>query len=147
MIVIRDRFQDYMQDKFETNSLVMLNELLFYGIFVYYYYFGMIQDSQQNITIFKYIGIIFVIRYLLNYITNMTIVNESKEEMSYFQFNSKIAIFTILVLLLAHNEHFITSLIAILGYALLSSSAKYGYTVDNLTTVMIVYFIFSLKLL
>ena len=147
MIVIRDRFQDYMQDKFETNSLVMLNELLFYGIFVYYYYFGMIQDSQQNITIFKYIGIIFVIRYLLNYITNMTIVNESKEEMSYFQFNSKIAIFTILVLLLAHNEHFITSLIAIFGYALLSSSAKYGYTVDNLTTVMIVYFIFSLKLL
>ena len=69
MIVIHDKFQEYIQDKFETNTLAMLNELLFYGIFVYYYYFGPIQDSSQNVTIFKYIGIIFIIRYLLNYIT------------------------------------------------------------------------------
>lgn len=148
MILIEDRFQDYIQDKFDTNTLTMLNEFIFYGIFIYYYYFGPIHDSQQNFRILKYILTVFTLRYLFNYITKYTIINEQKEETSYFQFNGKIAIFTILVLFLSlEPESLYTTLAIVFSYALLSSAAKYGYTIDNLITVGITYFIYSLKLI
>lgn len=148
MIIINDRFQDYIQNKFNTNTLTVLNEFIFYGIFIYYYYFGPIQDSQKNFRIFKYILFIFALRYIFNYITNYTLVNDKKQETSYYQLNGKIAIFTILVLFLSiEHENIYPTLAIIFGYALLSSAAKYGYTVDNLLTVFIVYFIYSLKLL
>ncbi len=147
-MIVHDRFQDYMQDKFDTNTLTMLNEFIFYGIFIYYYYFGPIQDSQQNFRILKYILSVFALRYLFNYITKYTIVNESKEEISYFQFNGKIAVFTILVLFLSMtHESIYTTLAIVFSYALLSSAAKYGYTIDNLLTVGVTFFIFSLKLI
>ena len=148
MILIEDRFHDYMQDKFDTNTLTILNEFIFYGIFIYYYYFGPIQDSQQNFRILKYILTVFAFRYIFNYITKYTIVNEQKEETSYFQFNGKIAIFTILVLFLSLNQDNIyTTLAIVFSYSLLSSAAKYGYTIDNIITVGITYFIFSLNLI
>ena len=123
----------------------MLNEFIFYGIFIYYYYFGPIQDSQQNFRILKYILFLFALRYLFNYITKYTVINNNKQEVSYFQLNSKIGIFTILVLFLSiQHENIYPTLAIIFGYALLSSAAKYGYTVDNFITVGIIYFIYSL---
>ena len=101
MIKIEDRFQNYMQDKFDTNTLTILNEIIFYSIFVYYYYFGPIQDTQQNFKIVKYIIVILLLRYLFNYITSYTIVTEDNKKIGYFQFNGKIAIFTLLVLFLS----------------------------------------------
>jgi hypothetical protein len=148
MIIVHDRFQDYIQDKFDTTNLTMLNEFIFYGIFIYYYYFGPIQDSQQNFRILKYILLVFTLRYLLNYITKYTIIDESKKEISYSQFNGKIAVFTILVLFLSiKHENIYTTLAIVFSYALLSSAAKYGYTIDNLLTVGITFFIFSLNLI
>ena len=148
MLVVEDRFQDYMQDKFDTNSLTMINEIIFYGIFVYYYYFGPIQNSEQNFAIIKFITIIFALRYFFNYITKYTIVNEQKDEMSYFQLNGKIAVFTILILFLSvGQENSYTTLAILLSYALLSSASKYGYTIDNLLTVGITYFLYQTKLL
>lgn len=147
MIKVEDRFQNYIQDKFDTNTLTMLNELIFYCIFVYYYYFGPIQDTQQTFKIVKYIIAIFLLRYLFNYITAYKIIQD-KKEVSYFQFNSKIAIFTLLVLFLSlGHENLYTTLAIIFSYALLSSSAKYGYTIDNIITVGITYFIVSLNLI
>lgn len=125
----------------------MLNELIFYCIFVYYYYFGPIQDTQQTFKIVKYIIAIFLLRYLFNYITAYKIIQD-KKEVSYFQFNSKIAIFTLLVLFLSlGHENLYTTLAIIFSYALLSSAAKYGYTIDNIITVGITYFIVSLNLI
>lgn len=148
MLVVEDRFQEYMQDKFDTNSLTMLNEIIFYGIFVYYYYFGPIQNSEQNFAIIKFIAIIFALRYLFNYITKYTVINEQKDEMSYFQLNGKIAVFTVLILFLsATHENSYTTLAILIAYALLSSAAKYGYTIDNLLTVGITYFLFMTKLI
>lgn len=148
MIKIEDRFQNYIQDKFDTNTLTMLNEIIFYGIFVYYYYFGPIQDTQQNFKIVKYIIAIFVLRYVFNYITSYTMVTEDNKEISYFQFNGKIAVFTLLVLFLSlGHENLYTTLAIVFSYALLSSAAKYGYTIDNVITVGITYFIISLNLL
>jgi hypothetical protein len=148
MIKIEDHFQNYIQDKFDTNTLTMLNEIIFYGIFVYYYYFGPIQDTQQNFKIVKYIIVIFLLRYVFNYITSYTMVTEDKKEISYFQFNGKIAVFTLLVLFLSlGHENLYTTLAIVFSYALLSSAAKYGYTIDNVITVGITYFIISLNLL
>lgn len=148
MLVVEDRFHEYMQDKFDTNSLTMLNEIIFYGIFVYYYYFGPIQNSEQNFAIIKFIAIIFALRYLFNYITKYTVINEQKEETSYFQLNGKIAVFTILILFLsATHENSYTTLSILIAYSLLSSAAKYGYTIDNLLTVGITYFLFNMKLI
>jgi hypothetical protein len=148
MIKIEDRFQNYMQDKFDTNTLTILNEIIFYSIFVYYYYFGPIQDTQQNFKIVKYIIVILLLRYLFNYITSYTIVTEDNKKIGYFQFNGKIAIFTLLVLFLSlGHENLYTTLAIIFSYALLSSAAKYGYTVDNVITVGITYFIISLNIL
>ena len=146
MLIVEDRFQNYMQDKFNKNILSLLNEIVFYGIFVYYYYFGPIQDSEKNFRILTYIIAIFVIRYMFHYTTKYTIVNELKEEVSYFQFNSRIAIFTILILFLSLQiETPYTILLILFSYAILASAAKYGYTVDNLITVGITYFIVSLN--
>ena len=147
MLVVEDRFQEYMQDKFDTNTLTMLNEVIFYGIFVYYYYFGPIQNSEQNFAIIKFIAIIFALRYMFNYITKYTTINEEKEETSYFQLNGKIAVFTILILYLSiTHENSYTTLAILFSYALLSSAAKYGYTIDNLLTVGITYFLYQIKL-
>ena len=148
MIKIEDRFQNYIQDKFDTNTLTMLNEIIFYCIFVYYYYFGPIQDTQQNFKIVKYIIVIFLLRYIFNYITSYTIVTEDKKEIGYFQFNGKVAVFTLLVLFLSlGHENLYATLAIVFSYALLSSAAKYGYTIDNVITVGITYFIISLNLL
>lgn len=145
MLIVEDRFQNYMQDKFNKNILSLLNEIVFYGIFVYYYYFGPIQDSEKNFRILTYIIAVFVLRYMFHYITKYTIV-DSKEEVNYYQFNSRIAIFTILILFLSlNNDTPYTILSIVFSYAILSSAAKYGYTVDNLITVGITYFIVSLN--
>ena len=153
MLVIRDKFQEYMSSNFDTHMLVMLNEFLFYSIFVYYYYFGPIHDSDQNFIILKYIALIFLLRYIFNYITTQTIINEKEtsgkettKETIYYQLNSRIAIMTIILLALTKNQNITTSLCIIFGYALLSSAAKYGFTIDNLLTVGITYFIFSLHI-
>ncbi|NDE91639.1 MAG: hypothetical protein EB059_11005 [Alphaproteobacteria bacterium] len=135
-----------MQEKFNKGILSLLNEIVFYGIFVYYYYFGPIQDSDKNFKILTYIIAIFILRYMFHYITKYTIIDDSKEEINYFQFNSRIAIFTILIVFLAlNNDTQYTVLSIVFSYAILSSAAKYGYTVDNLITVGITYFIVSLK--
>ena len=77
MLIIKDRFQEYIENNFSSQMLVLLNEILFYGIFVYYYYFGPIQNSEQNFTIVKYIGIIFIIKYLFNYVTSISEVTNA----------------------------------------------------------------------
>lgn len=156
MIQIEDKFQKYVNDKFDTKTLIMLNEIIFYGIFVYYYYFGPIQDTQQNFKIVKYIIAVLILRYLFNYITSYKIITpnsiqdkpDKQKEIDYYQFNSRIAIFTILILFLSlGHDNLYTTLAIVFSYALLSSAADYGYTIDNVITVGITYFIMSLNLI
>lgn len=145
-MLIKDRFQDYIEDKFDTNILNILNEFIFYGIFIYYYYFGPIENSQQNFKILKYIILLLILRYIINYITEYTIIKDGKK-LSYFQFNGKVAIFTLLILILSlENDNIYPTIFIIFSYALLSSASKYGYTMDNIFTVCVTYLIFSLKL-
>lgn len=147
-ILIVDKLHNYIKSHFLQNDklLVMLNEIIFYGAFVYYYYFGPIQDSNQTFLILKYIIVVFCLRYFFNYITSYTV---HKKEVNYFQINSKIAIFAILILFLTNDTSLnnISSLILIFLYALLSSCAQYGYTVDNFLTLFVIYSLFKSKIL
>lgn len=147
-IIIKDKVHNYINEHFEQNkkTIVVLNEIIFYSIFIYYYYFGPLYDSNQTFLIVKFTLIILAIRYLFNYITSYN-VNKN----NYYQLNSKIAIFSIFILFLTNTNnnslHNLTTLLLILTYALLSSCAQYGYTVDNITTILITYSLFKSNLI
>ena len=147
-ITIEDKFQTYIKSHFPLlDKYSFLNELLFYGIFVYYYYFGPINDSDQNFLIMKYIIAIFVLRYAFNSLTNIKIEKDNKE-INYYQLNSKLAIFIVLILFLSKVENMANyTLFLIIGYTLFSSAINSGYTVDNILTMLIVMYIYTLKII
>lgn len=149
---VNDKFQNYVNEYFpEIKKYSLLNELMFYGIFIYYYYFGPIQDSVQNFLIAKYIILVFALRYIFNSITNLT--NNKKEEKKnmYSQFNSKLAIFIIMIFFLSKTSDTLnsnTTLAIIFGYTLLTSAiSNETTTVDNILTVVLILYVFSLNLL
>ena len=149
---VNDKFQNYINENFpEIKKYSLLNELIFYGIFVYYYYFGPIQDSVQNFLIVKYIILVFGIRYIFNSITNLKNLNKEENKNMYSQFNSKLAIFIIIIFLLSKTSESLnsnTTLAIIFGYTLLTSAiSNDSTTVDNIFTVVLILYIFSLNLL
>ena len=150
---VNDKFQNYVNENFpEIKKYSLLNELIFYGIFVYYYYFGPIQDSVQNFLIVKYIILVFGLRYMFNSITNLTDINKEEENKNmYSQFNSKLAIFIIMIFFLSKTSESLnsnTTLAIIFGYTLLTSAiSNDSTTVDNIFTVVLILYIFSLNLL
>ena len=146
---VNDKFQNYIKENFPgLKKYVFINELIFYGIFVYYYYFGPIDDSVQNFLIVKYIILIVGLRYLFNNLTNLT---EEDNKITYFQINSKLAIFIVIILFLSKSELNINSnstLLIILGYTLLTSSINTDTTtVNNILTTVLVLYIYSLNFL
>lgn len=151
-VVVNDKFQHYVNENFpEIKKYSLLNELMFYGIFVYYYYFGPIQDSVQNFLIAKYIILVFVLRYIFNNITSLTDKNKEEKKNMYSQFNSKLAIFIIMIFFLSKTSDTLnsnTTLAIIFGYTLLTSViSSETTTVDNILTVVVMLYVFSLNLL
>jgi len=149
---VNDKFQNYINENFpEIKKYSLLNELIFYGIFVYYYYFGPIQDSTQSFLIVKYIVLVFGVRYMFNSITNLTDNKREEKKNMYSQFNSKLAIFIIIILFLSKTSESLnsnTTLAIIFGYTLLTSViSNETTTVDNIFTVVLILYIYSLNLL
>lgn len=154
LLQVNDKFQNYIHENFpELKKYSILNEILFYSIFGYYYYFGPIQDSIQNFLIVKYIISILVLRYVFNNLTNLTDLNKDEKKTSYFQLNSKLAIFIIMILFLSKTENTVNlnsniTLAIIIAYTLLTTTINMDTTtVDNIMTTVLVLYIFSLKLL
>lgn len=152
ILKVNDKFQNYVNENFpEIKKYSLINELMFYGIFVYYYYFGPIQDSVQNFLIAKYIILVFTLRYILNNITNLTDKNKDEKKNMYSQFNSKLAIFIIMIFFLSKTSETLnsnTTLAIIFGYTLLTSAISNDTTtVDNIFTVILILYVFSLNLL
>lgn len=154
-ITIEDKFQQYIKTHFpDLNKYSFLNELLFYGIFIYYYYFGPINDTDQTFIIVKYIISIFIIRYILNLITSVKIHADNSDDLdnkyiNYFQFNSKLAIVVIMLLFLSKVESNYTILL-IIGYTLFISAINSGTgtsTVDNILTLIVIMYLYSLQLI
>jgi hypothetical protein len=153
LLNVNDKFQNYINGNFpEIKKYSLLNEILFYGIFVYYYYFGPIEDSVQNFLIVKYIILIFGLRYIFNSITNFTdIENKDEKKNTYSQFNSKLAIFIVMIFFLSKTSeslHSNTTLGIIIGYTFLISAINTdSTTVDNIYTSILMLYMFSLNLL
>jgi len=144
-IIVNDEFQNYINNNFPgIKKYSLLNDMIFYGIFIYYYYFGPIEDSVKNFLIVKYIILVLVLRYIFNSLTNLT---EKKDEttVKYFQFNSKLAIFIILIFFLSDSSQSNTTLAIIGGYTLLISAINVdNFTVDNIFTAVLILYVFSL---
>lgn len=144
-IIVNDEFQNYINNNFPgIKKYSLLNDIIFYGIFIYYYYFGPIEDSVKNFLIVKYIILVLVLRYIFNSLTNLT---EKKDEttVKYFQFNSKLAIFIILIFFLSDSSQSNTTLAIIGGYTLLISAINVdNFTVDNIFTAVLILYVFSL---
>lgn len=152
LLNVNDKFHNYINENFpDIKKYSLLNEILFYGIFVYYYYFGPIHDSVQNFLIVKYIILVIVLRYTLNSITNLTYTEKDEKKNMYSQFNSKLAIFIIMIFFLSKTSDTLnsnTTIAIIFGYTLLVSAINYeSTTVDNIFTVILILYIFSLNLL
>lgn len=147
LIEVNDKFQDYIKVNFPNlNKYSLLNELLFYGIFVYYYYFGPISNSAQNFLIAKYIILVIVLRYVFNSLTSNLSVKENQTK---YQLNSKLGIFIIMILFLSKETNNITTtMLIIAGYTLLTSAiAIDSTTVDNILTTITILYIYSLDFL
>lgn len=154
-IVIQDNFQSYIQANFpDLHKYHLIADVILFCLIAYTYYFG---TPELYTKIIKYTVIIFIVRYICNSITNYTKLdndndNETigketvgketigKNYKNYFQLNGHVAIFALIILtnsLLDLNNY--TTIAILIGYTLFVSAVNYGYTVDNLITLVLTY--------
>ena len=140
-LTINDKFQNYINGKFtEKNlkSVEIFNDVIFYGIFVYYYYFG---NPENYIIILKYISVFLIIRFILGNLTTTTVNNKQ-----YFILNSKLAIFTIIILFILQFNSKVAFILIVL-YGLFNTAIKYTTTTDSIFTISSIYMLFKLNLI
>lgn len=142
-LTINDKFQNYINGKFtekDLKSVEIFNDVIFYGIFVYYYYFG---NPEKYIIILKYISVFLVTRFILGNLTTTTTTVDNKQ---YFTLNSKLAIFTIIIIFILELNSKIAFIFIVL-YALFNIAIKYTTTTDSIFTVLSIYGLFKLNLI
>lgn len=142
-LTINDKFQNYINGKFtekDLKSVEIFNDVIFYGIFVYYYYFG---NPEKYIIILKYISVFLVTRFILGNLTTTTTTVDNKQ---YFTLNSKLAIFTIIIIFILELNSKIAFILVVL-YALFNIAIKYTTTTDSIFTVLSIYGLFKLNLI
>ena len=104
---IKDKLQEYVKEEFpDISKYAIMNDVVFYGIFAYYYYFGPINDSVKNFTILKYILLIFSLRYFFNYITNIA-SSQKENSKNYFQLNVQLHFSILLYVLKMKNRNLV----------------------------------------
>lgn len=124
---------DLIRDNFSLKKYHLWADLILFVLVAYTYYIG---NGELYTRILKYVIFVLILRYLLNLLTHYIDTDTKK---TYYQLNSYVAIFALLILL---NQIFqfniYTETIIILGYTLFLSAVGYGYTVDNLMTLLII---------
>lgn len=137
--IITDHLQTYLQN----DSWIVLKDIILLG-FVYVFYANV--EFSVFITALKYYITILLIRYLVSITT--TYKNKTTDE-KYFQISSHISLFMILILLSMKNNLFSLGVnqnmawILILSYGLLIISTKQHYSYDVLSTMLLVYYLFT----
>jgi hypothetical protein len=138
--------EDWIQDniKIKIPFIELLNNVLL-GLLLYMFY------SNVEFSIFlrfiKYCVLLLFIRYILSYITTIKDVENNNKR--YFQINGHVALFLIIILLCIETNTFglstnvYLSMGLILVYSLIVILAKYGYTYDIITTILLVNVIFN----
>lgn len=137
--IITDQLQNY----FRNDNWLILKDILLIG-------FGYIFYANVEFSIFvkalKYFVAILTIRYLIS-ITTMYKNKYTHEK--YFQINSHLSLFMIMILLSIQNNLFSFGLnqsmawILILTYTILIISSQQHYSSDVLYTMLLVYYLFT----
>jgi L-asparagine transporter-like permease len=143
MLTVKDSLQDYTKVNYpELNNKGVFLDILVYSLLAYSYYFG---NSELYTKFFKYLFAFLLLRYLFSILTNYTTKDtkdtkdkgDTKDKI-YYQLNSTIGIFVLIIFLGNFDLNFITQIILVLSYATIASLIN-GYTTDNLLTVLVVY--------
>ena len=137
MLTIKDSLQEYTEINYpDLKNKGVLLDIILYSLIAYSYYFG---NSELYTKFFKYLFAFLFLRYIFSIITNYTITeNQEQKAKVYFQLNSTIGIFVLVIFLGNFDLNFLTQMILVLIYAIFSSLIN-GYTTDNLLTVLVVY--------
>ena len=139
MLAIKDSLKEYTEINYpDLKNKGVLLDIILYSLIAYSYYFG---NSELYTKFFKYLFAFLFLRYIFSIITNYTITiteNQEQKEKVYFQLNSTIGIFVLVIFLGNFDLNFLTQIILVLIYAIFSSLIN-GYTTDNLLTVLVVY--------
>ena len=143
MLTVKDSLKEYSKVNYPEiiNKSVFL-DITLYSLIAYSYYFG---NSELYTKFFKYLFAFLLLRYTFSIITNYTIKSDVKDKDTkdtkdkiYYQLNSTIGIFVLVIFLGNFDLNFITQIILVLSYTIITSLIN-GYTTDNLLTVLVVY--------
>lgn len=137
--------EDWIQNniKFKSSFMGLLNNILLV-LLVYVFYSNV--EFPIFVKFIKYYVLILIIRYIISSVTNIKDVENNKR---YFQINSHIALFVLIILICIENttfgldENYYLSLGLVLIYALIVIITKYAYTYDVITTILLIHYIFN----
>ena len=137
MLTVKDSLQEYTKVNYPNlNNKGVFLDILVYSLIAYSYYFG---NSELYTKFFNYLFAFLLLRYIFSLMTNYTIKSDTvKDSKVYYQLNSMIGIFVLVIFLGNFDLNFITQIILVLIYTLFTSLIN-GYTTDNLLTVLVVY--------
>ncbi len=147
MLTVKDSLKEYSQVNYPEiiNKSVFL-DITLYSLVAYSYYFG---NSELYTKFFKYLFAFLLLRYTFSIITNYTIKSDVKDKDTkdkiYYQLNSTIGIFVLVIFLGNFDLNFITQIILVLSYTIITSLIN-GYTTDNLLTVLVVYNLLQIQI-
>ena len=138
MLTVKDTLQEYTKINYPgINNKGVLLDIILYSLIAYSYYFG---NSELYTKFFKYFFAFLFLRYIFSIMTKYT----TKDKV-YYQLNSTIGIFVLIIFLGNFDLNFITQIILVLIYTIFSSLIN-GYTTDNVLTVLIVYNLLQIKI-
>lgn len=142
MLTVKDSLQEYTKVNYpDLNNKGVFLDIIVYSLIAYSYYFG---NSELYTKFFKYLFAFLLLRYIFSLMTNYTVKSDTiksdtvKDSKVYYQLNSMIGIFVLVIFLGNFDLNFITQIILVLIYTLFTSLIN-GYTTDNLLTVLVVY--------
>jgi hypothetical protein len=138
-IVIRD----YLQTRFDTSSKPFLKEIV---LLVAMYLFYVNVESNTLVTACKYAIVLFVLRYILAFFTDIRTNTTTNKNTSrrYFQINGHLILFCIILFLLNLKDYMVW--ILIISYSLLVISSQEHYTSDIIITIFLVHYVYKLEL-
>lgn len=139
MLTVKDSLQEYTKVNYpDLNNKGVFLDIIVYSLIAYSYYFG---NSELYTKFFKYLFAFLLLRYVFSLMTNYTI----KDSKVYYQLNSIIGIFVLVIFLGNFDLNFITQIILVLSFTLISSLIN-GNTTDNLLTVLVVYHLLQISI-
>ena len=127
--------KDWIGMKFNMQNLSIVKDVIL-GCLLYIFYIN--SDFETNLVTFKYILIVFGLRYILSIMT-LTVDNVTNKR--YFQINGHLSIFVIICFIMLKNMMFnineFVIWMSIIGYSFLIVALHEHYTYDIIATILL----------